>query len=98
LGKLRILDRLQEIPNFYSRYKIYGTSEVVTSEVCWDTSEPDLNHRMIFPVTFEMMVKMAKVPFIIEFWNKIAPNNKLLGVLKLNLSNIPGLALSEDQK
>jgi hypothetical protein len=36
LGKLRVYEKELEEKNFYARYKIFGSSEVVASEIKWD--------------------------------------------------------------
>jgi hypothetical protein len=38
------------------------------------------------PVSEELVSKMDKVPFIIEFWGAVS--NQFLGFIKINLNNI----------
>jgi hypothetical protein len=45
--------------NLYVRYKIYGTASAVMSDIVWNENTPDLNHRMIIPVTFDTITKMV---------------------------------------
>lgn len=71
LGKVmhfKQLDSNRQL-NLYVRYKIYGTASAVSSDIIWNENAPDLNHRMIIPVTFETITKMLRNPYMIELWN-----------------------------
>ncbi|EAR92941.2 cyclic nucleotide-binding domain protein (macronuclear) [Tetrahymena thermophila SB210] len=98
LGKLKILN-LQSYSafNFFSRYKIYGTIEQVSSEIQWENSEPDLHHRLTIPCSLENIQKMLKIPFIIEIWNKSDKgDDQIVGIIKINMSSIPKTILLPD--
>ncbi|KAL4490932.1 hypothetical protein ABPG72_008668 [Tetrahymena utriculariae] len=98
LGKLKILN-LQSYSafNFFSRYKIYGTIEQVSSEIQWDNTEPDLHHRLTIPCSLENIQKMLKIPFIIEIWNKSDKGeDQIVGIIKINMSSIPKAILLPD--
>ncbi|KAL4451100.1 hypothetical protein ABPG74_021422 [Tetrahymena malaccensis] len=98
LGKLKILN-LQSYSafNFFSRYKIYGTIEQVSSDIQWDNSEPDLHHRLTIPCSLDNIQKMLKIPFIIEIWNKSDKGeDQIVGIIKINMSSIPKTILLPD--
>ena len=50
--------------NLYLEHKVYGTSDTIRSQVCWNNNSPIIDHRVIIPLTessVEMMVGLALI-------------------------------------
>ena len=45
--------------NIFIRYKVYGTTEVIETTVNWGECNPRFEHKMILPLSFELIQKMV---------------------------------------
>ena len=82
--------------NIFISHKVYGTSQMVKTDVVDATGGTHIGHRIVFPISGEHLRRMSHVPMVLEVWEKgEGRKDELLGLVKLNLEAIPTSLLDQ---
>lgn len=94
----KIPDRGPDIKrNLYVQHKVYGTPDDLTSAVFWNQSEPEIDHRVVLPLTRFNIELMKDAPMSIAVWDKKelpgdeSVKDELLGMVRVHLKSVYSL-------
>ena len=86
--------------NLYIQHKLYGTPDDISSPIFWNQSNPEIDHRVVIPLTKMAIELMKDVPFTVSVWDKKDDPKKdeLLGIVHVSLKAVYSLLWPMDEQ